>query len=517
MQGLKNGFKIRRNGEFPTQHQRNLPTDKIGKLHITTWLIQGCKDKHFLGPFDIPPFKQFHVSPVGTVPKDENKRRTIHHLSAPRNGISVNSQITHVDKTVTFIQFKEVVSWVESLGKNAYIWKSDLENAYRQLALHPSAYPLLGIKWLGKYVFDTRGPFGLASMVSIFQDFGDLLQFAVTNTNKDIFSFQGPSCLNHLLDDFFAGHSHKTVAFKQYKSFFDTSNALGVKISVKKSFEPSQELVILGYNYNTDEQCVSIPKHKIQKIKDKLTQLHNSYKTQAKTLLSIVGKLRWVANIIVVGNAFVRRLEEKAHSVQNIRFWVKLDKETKRDIKWWLEVLNDQTLNKRSFQSILANPKNANFIISTDGATTKGVGGFNHKTLQAFQILNSAIPDLNNQHDIQFLELYAIVLAASIWAPMWQGTSVTFLCDNLPVVFMVTKKRASFHRQDLMQLIRILCKIANQYSFHFWIEHLSTEDNKIADGLSRFTINPQTNLNINFESEINTLSHANNLLQNIYS
>ena len=347
LEGLKHGFKIRRNGVFPTTQQRNMPTDKIGKLHITNWLIQGCKDEHFLGPFTQPPFEQFHISPEGTVPKDENKRRTIHHLSAPREGISVNSEISDRDKTVTFIQFKDVVTWIQSMGKNAYIWKSDLENAYRQFALDPSAYHLLGIKWLGKYVFDTRGPFGLASMVSIFQDFGDLLSYANTHKNNTIFTKEGPSSLKHLLDDFFAGNANQNIAFEQYKAFFKTCEELGVKVSARKSFEPTQKLTILGFSYNTLKQSVSIPKHKLLKIKNQFIQLNGKKKYQAKILLSIVGKLRWVSNIIVVGNAFVRRLEEKAHSVEHLHFWVRLNLDTKRDIKWWLDVLNNETLNER--------------------------------------------------------------------------------------------------------------------------------------------------------------------------
>ena len=80
---------------------------------------------------------------------------------------------------------------------------------------------------------------------------------------------------------------------------------------------------------------------------------------------------------------------------------------------------------------------------------------------------------------------------------------------------MVKKKRSSFQRKDLMQLIRTLCKLANQYSFYFWIEHISTEDNQIADGLSRFTITPQTNQNLLFESAPITLSTVTNILHNI--
>ena len=89
LNGLKHGFEIRRHGPFPTKCQRNLPTDDIGKLHITKWIIDGCTQGHFLGPFKKPPYKKYHVSPVGTV----NKRQTIHHLSAH---LEMESQSIHL-------------------------------------------------------------------------------------------------------------------------------------------------------------------------------------------------------------------------------------------------------------------------------------------------------------------------------------------------------------------------------------------------------------------------------------
>ena len=183
-------------------------------------MIEGCENKHFLGPFSIPPFEKFHISPVGTVPKDIIKRRTIHHLSAPKKGISVNSEISDENKTVTFIQFREVVRWVQSLGPNAFIWKSDLESAYRQLAIHPSAHHMLGIKWKGKYVFDCRGPFGLSSMVAIFQEFADMLLYIVAKSMLHLFLHNDKVNLHHLLDDFFSGHPSQCMAIQQYNQFF---------------------------------------------------------------------------------------------------------------------------------------------------------------------------------------------------------------------------------------------------------------------------------------------------------
>ena len=514
--GLINGFDIRREGPFPNQTQRNLPTDDIGKLHITKWLIQGCNDGHFLGPFTTPPFQSYHTSPVGTVPKDITKRRTIHHLSAPRKGISVNSEITQESKTVTFIQFKQVVAWIQSLGKNAFIWKSDLENAYRQLALHPTAYPLLGIRWLNHYVFDTRGPFGLASMVAIFQDFADLLLYAVSQSMLHLFLINNSISLHHLLDDFFGGHNNSSMAQKQFDQFFHISNILGVKVSQRKSYPPTQQLTILGYHYDTTTQTVSIPIEKIHKIKQQLKLLVQKRKSKAQELLSIVGKLRWVSNIIVTGSAFVRRLEQAAHSVKELHYWVRLNSEIKKDIKWWLKVLNSQTLNQREFKFILANPTQSDIQIYSDGSTTKGIGGYCANNNVCYQILLSQIANLHKDADIQFIELLALVVTAKMWAQNWTNSSITFYCDNEPVVGMLKKKCATFKRWDLMQLIRILCELANKHSFYFWAVHIPDKQNQIADKLSRFQTVPTTQL-MHYETLQTTQKHVQTILSLVYA
>ena len=67
------------------------------KCKITEWLIENVKGKYLLGPFadynKIPIANKLHISPIGAVPKDVTNIRPIHHLSAPRNGESINSRI----------------------------------------------------------------------------------------------------------------------------------------------------------------------------------------------------------------------------------------------------------------------------------------------------------------------------------------------------------------------------------------------------------------------------------------
>ena len=126
-------------------------------------------------------------------------------------------------------------------------------------------------------------------------------------------------------------------------------------------------------------------------------------------------------------------------------------------------------------------------------------------------MLLSEFPSSNKPPDIQFYELFSLVLAAKIWSYQWKNKAVKFYCDNMSVVFMLIKKRATFTRPDLMQLIRILCHLANINSFHIWVEHISTEQNIIADDLSRYTNKSQTIQTLTLETQTQFFDIAKNL------
>lgn len=194
---------------------------------------------------------------------------------------------------------------------------------------------------------------------------------------------------------------------------------------------------------------------------------------------------------------------------------MRLNNEIKKDIKWWLKVINAKTLNQRTFKSILSIPSQADIQIYSDCSTTKGIGGYCANNHKCFQILLSQIRKLHTIADIQFIELLALVLTAKIWGHSWKNMAVTFYCDNEPVVYMLKKKCANFKRWDLMQLIRTLCQIANTHSFHFWVQHIYDTENQIADKLSRFERVP-TNHNLTYETTDTINKHIEQILSDVY-
>lgn len=507
--GLTNGFDMRRTGQQPTNIQRNLPTTNPEKLHITNWLIDGIQQGHFIGPFEKPPFATYFTSPVGTVPKDETKFRTIHHLSAPRNGISVNSGITDAAKAVTYITFKQIITWIAALGPNAWLWKSDLANAYRQLQLKNEAIPLLGIKWLNRYVFDCRGPFGLASMPAIFQSFGDALLFCVITLYPAAFYVpEYPlQSLHHLLDDFFGGHNSQQLANKQYTAFLNTAKALGVEVSIKKSFEPTQKLVILGYEYDTCQQTVAIPANKTAAILQLIGTILSIDRIQYRQIQSIAGKLRWLCSIFPMGAAFVRRIEALVDFSKPGHFKTRINAACRKDLLWWLNILKHRQQLHRPLAHFLSKPSDATTAIYTD-ASSVGLGAKIYPQQRVISTVN--VITIPGTHDILWSEMFAVVLAVYVWRTHITTQQVILFCDNHAVVHMLTRRCAPQSRKDLQQLIRIFCFLADATPFHYWMQHIAGEQNTEADLLSRAPIPAQL---AHLSDNTHIINYIHNLLQ----
>ena len=91
---------------------------------------------------------------------DGSGKRVIIDLSFPEDS-SVNSGI-YKDATPAY-KLPTPLDLAEHMlqaGRGAYLWKSDLSRAYRQLRIDPLDYPLLGIKHNGSYFVDICPSFG---------------------------------------------------------------------------------------------------------------------------------------------------------------------------------------------------------------------------------------------------------------------------------------------------------------------------------------------------------------------
>ena len=116
---------------------QNLESAKDNPTSVTEKLSKECTAGRIVGPFDVPPFDPFRVSPLGIIPK-----RLIHHLSYPA-GSSVNDGLPKELATVRYATTDDAIRLIKSLGKGCFLAKRDIKSAFRIIFVSPNDFPLL--------------------------------------------------------------------------------------------------------------------------------------------------------------------------------------------------------------------------------------------------------------------------------------------------------------------------------------------------------------------------------------
>ena len=167
-------------------------------------------------------------SPLSLVPKQDKKSfRLIHDLSFP-HGLSVNAGIPKEATSVSYDTVDSVINLVKQFGAGALLAKTDIENAFRLLPIHPSDRHLLGFSCPsadGSPIFfvDACLPMGLSISCQTFERFSTALQWIMENR----FS----SSLSHIIDDFcFVGPPLSGSCASGLNSFLEICADIGVPI-----------------------------------------------------------------------------------------------------------------------------------------------------------------------------------------------------------------------------------------------------------------------------------------------
>ena len=477
---------------------------KADRIAITDWIKKGL-GRYIAGPFE--PHKcpiKLHFSPLFTV-HQPNKIRTIQNLSYPKlplswNDLSVNNLINPAWCTISYITFREVVKMMFNAGQYAYYFMIDAVDAYYRVPVHEDDHYLMGFKWAGYVFYMTCLQMGLSSACRIYTHFSDALLYIILNNNFRIAFCNNMACLRHYLDDFFGAHPNKTAAQKLFNQTIYWFKRLGVPTNKGKCKEPCHRLVILGWKYDSVKMKVSLPQKKLDHLVPWIRSIINDPITNQQELHSLGGHLRWSSIAIFSGQAFLRRLESHLYAlgVEESDF-IKLDYYAIEELKWWLKQLQHAAQGIK-YELILKHPADADIDVYTDAAGSLIEGGMGGWTRgYYFQIFwNETIRELiektrfpfgiketDKHFIIAWLELFGAITAAYAFRHVFKNKCVRFWIDNTNAQAWIRSKSPPLHAVDCQYLIRKLADLANEYKFYFWVDRISTEDNKLADKLSR--------------------------------
>ena len=251
---------------------------------------------------------------------------------------------------------------------------------------------------------------------------------------------------------------------------------------------PAEEIkIVLGWRIHTRRLLISLPDHKFIAWSAQIDMTLSKKTVSNKTLMSILGRLENMAQILVILGHFFSNIRHMQMIAEQKKHNIRLNQRTKNDLqlaKYFLQKMNDGvSMNLLTFRE----PNNIHIC----DASEHGLGGFaSHGRAWAY-----VIPvEIRGRAHINILEYIAQVV--SIWLDILDNTAKNedcILCMGDNTSAMGWLRRSNFRqknehdkswlvKQNIGRHLARLVLSANVMLYHQW---LKGKHNQVADSLSR--------------------------------
>ena len=292
---------------------------------MTEKLSKELTARRIVGPFDVPPFDPFRVSPLDIIPKTSpGEFRFIHHFSY-LVGSSANDGIPKELATVRYATIDDAIRLIKSVGKGCFLAKTDIKSAFRIIPVYPNDFQLLGMEWQGKFYFDKCLPMGYSSSCNIFETFSTALEWIAMNKLN-------ASAVIHILDDFLFIAPSKEKCQGDLNNFLTVCQRIGIPIANEKTMGPDRALQFAGIILDTALMEARLPEEKLQKCLSQLNYSCSRKSVTLKELQSLIWLLNFAGCVVVPRRAFLRRLINLTRGIRKATHHVRLTKESKYSI-----------------------------------------------------------------------------------------------------------------------------------------------------------------------------------------
>ena len=473
-QGFDTGFS-----EFPayTLECQNLRSARKDPETVSALLQAELEKGYLIGPFEYPPFSYYRTNPLGLAEKKySNKKRLILDLSSPHDdpeNPSLNNLIPKEEYSLSYVRIDDAIKVIKLLGPNSWLSKTDMVDAFKQVPIHPTLWPLHGLKWDNQYYFFTRLVFGSRSSPKIFDSLSSAICWIACHNYNLTHTL-------HLLDDFLVIDAPHADADRSMALLTMIFGKLNLPLSKPKTIGPSHCLEYLGITLDTENMQARLPEDKLHRLRAMIASVFQASSCFKIDLLRLLGHLNFAARVVAPGRPFMYRLFRAAFSVQHLYRPIRLTQEAKLDLKMWSHLLSHWNGISLFLDD---SPTDAGQLgLFTDASGSIGFGGFFQG--RWFQGHWTDIQNLQPNPSIAFKELLPIVIAAILWGDDWKQKKLVFYSDNQATVHILNKK--SSRCPFIMRLVRRLVIRATLGNFTFEGRHIAGHTNSLADSLSRF-------------------------------
>ena len=469
--GFKQGFKLGVQGSVPSQNEmpQNPKMTSEQQQIMASKINEEVLLGRVAGPFDVPPFDKFHISPVRLEPKRAGGYRFIHNLSHPYGSeTSVNSNIPQDEKTCSYASLDEAIASIRTLGKGVFLAKTDIKSAFKIIPVHPDEYWLLGFKWDGQFYYAKTLPMGAGSSCAIFEEFSTAVEFVAENK-------LGIQKCHHILDDFLFIVVGRARCQYSLTSFLGFCEEVGIPTALEKTHDANQVMEFVGIGLNVLEQHSFLPEDKVARCIELLDGLCTRSKVTKAQIQQLQGHLNFASRAIVPARPFMaatyalsRKLKKPHHKA-----WV--TRLVREDWEIWRKFLRE--FNGRAF--FQADWTSIDLQLYTDASTSRGFGACLNR-----EWVCGKWEGIWADRTILALETYAVVVALAIWGEQLRDKCITFHIDNQALVEIL--RTGHTQSEEVIPLIRIIYALGLRYNITFQAVYIPTKQNVAADALSRF-------------------------------
>jgi hypothetical protein len=506
LHGILHGVAIGYTGTEVARGCDNLrsATEPGAVAKLTANIADGVLTGKMAGPFDgvpVTPYGLFSASPIGAVPKKNSvKLRTIHHLSFPYGGDSVNSRIFETEK-LAYGTVDDACDLIQLCGRGCLLTKLDVKSAFRQVPVRLQDQGKLGFHWQGKYYYERCLPFGLRSAPRLWEQYATALHYFL----QKLLHIRH---IVHYVDDFLFVHrnrsqssAHDLAVAELHKTQAEwfSGTMCGLALEPDKTEGPTTCLTFLGIELDTVSMTARLDAEKLAQLQQELSGWRvkvtptGQLTSSLQNLEVLAGRLGFAAKVVRPGRIHLRYIYQGIAALKAAgtprRKECLLVPGVSHDVLWWHSFIEKWNGISVMYEAEWrAAPK---LNIFTDACNTGYGGLFGDKWIRgewSSQVRKAAgfddsAPVDQQRRSMPYLELYSLVLAASTFGHLWHGLRITFQCDCDPVVYGINKGGSPSNL--IMVLIRYLSLLAARHQFEYRAEWIQGEKNVLADALSR--------------------------------
>lgn len=291
------------------------------------------------------------------------------------------------------------------------------------------------------------------------------------------------------LDDILIMNQSKQGVLTDCKCAINVLESLGFDVNYENSvLVPSSVMEYLGFTVNTIDMTLSLPKQKIQKIKELSRQVIQSNHVSIRFLSELIGNLTASIQAIFPASLHYRHLQSEKNMVLRqgggYNTIVTLSDQAIKEVNWWVNQV--EVWNRKS----LINPNPA-VIIQSD-ASKKGWGAVCEKMCIGGIWLSG-----ESQNHINVLELLAVTYAVKAFLKEKSDLQVLVQTDNKTAMTYINKMGGTQSAQ-CNQIALYLWEWCLQRNIIIRADNIPGHQNLIADWESRhhldsssWMLNPQ--------------------------